>query len=178
MRLNLAALVPTSLIALGLTSPSPVFGQPQPTVVAADNATPREFDWAQEFPITPAFADWSTVVKLTDDQGREVAEMWLHRDSLSWRSSRAEPLLWVDVLVRVTVSGKYSRGKLVLACDATRIYATHALGEVRIGAGGAIIPVSKLIGVDGYKVMITGPSTWYDLLCFDRAFQAAHMARQ
>jgi hypothetical protein len=161
--------------ATALIIPQPALAQFAPPILVPPRAADPVFYWAQEFPVTPAFVDWSRIGNLTFD-GTPVGEMWLHRDSFRWHESRGRPFLWADVLIRLNDAG-YSRRQFMLSCDATRVIMTHAAGMVTIDANGVIRPASTLTGINGYDVSATAPDAWYDLFCFDREFQARFMAR-
>src|SRR4051794_7851419 len=141
-----------TLAALILAEPARAQGPA--AVGAAAEAQPRAHDWMQEFPITPAFADWELVGDLVET-GKPSARMWIHRDSLRWRkvvpTSTSGPFLWADVLLKFSASQVYSRRQLLLSCDSARIYITRVYGDVSLGADGAIKPISSLVDGFGYK---------------------------
>lgn len=163
------------LLAVVLMAPLSAPVRSDPPLFVPPRAADPQYEWAQEFPVTPAFADWTSTGILAV-QGQAVGEMWMHRDSLRWHESRGKPVLWADVLVRLNGSG-YSRRQLMLSCDATRIYMTRAGGEVTIDPNGAIRPASALTGINGYQQIVVGPDAWFDQFCFDREFQARFLAR-
>jgi hypothetical protein len=163
-------------LAIAPITSQPALAQFAPPIFVPPRVEDPVYDWVQEFPVTPAFADWTRVGELTSDGVVPVGEMWLHRDSFRWHESRGRPFLWADVLMRLDAGG-YSRRQFMLSCDATRIFTTHAAGFVTIDANGAIRPASALTGINGYNVSPTALDAWYDLFCFDREFQARFIAR-
>jgi hypothetical protein len=172
-----------TLAALILADPAQAQGPA--AVGAAAEAKPRAHDWMQEFPITPAFADWELVGDLVE-AGQPAGRMWIHRDSLRWRkvvpNSTSGPFLWADVLLQLRSSQAYSRRQLLLSCDSARIYITRVYGDVSVGADGAIRPISSLVDGFGYKFgyekVAPSADAWFDLFCFNRDFQARHTLRE
>ena len=168
----------TMLSILALLMAAPAFAvAEQPQVFTAPEAPLRHYEWAQIFPVTPAFSDWVQAGDLTDKRdGAEVGQAWLHRDSLRIKTSASGPIIEADILVYYNGHGGltpgYSRLLAIIGCGQPTITLIKAAGAVTI-SDGAIRIASELTEVHGI---------WYDLgittpICTDPDFKERFLAR-
>lgn len=148
--------------------------QPPPQFVARE--APNRLDWAAIFPVTPAFADWTAVGQVLNQNGTVTGELWLHRDSLRPNRAGSIPIIEADLLVNFNgqdgVAPGYVRFLQIISCGNPTISIVKALGRVTV-SGGVIRPASDLT---------RDPKANYDFgfaraICFDRGFQSRFLAR-
>ena len=133
-------------------------------------------DWAQIFPITPAFADWVRAGQVLDKAGVVTGDAWLHRDSLRIKRTGSYPLIEADILVNFNGQGGtlpgYIRFLQVISCGEPTFSVVKAVGRVTV-SGDVIRPASLLTS----QPWSNTDFGFARLICFDQAFQARFLAR-